>query len=44
MADTGLILKGVGGFYTVLSDNGTEIVCRALRKVQKGRHNARGGR
>ena len=27
MADTGLILKGVGGFYTVLSDNGTEIVC-----------------
>lgn len=24
MADTGLILKGVGGFYTVLSDNGTE--------------------
>ena len=21
MADTGLILKGVGGFYTVLSDN-----------------------
>lgn len=35
MADTGLILKGVGGFYTVLSDNGTEIVCRARGRFRK---------
>ena len=35
MADTGLILKGVGGFYTVLSDNGMEIVCRARGRFRK---------
>lgn len=35
MADTGLILKGVGGFYTVLGDNGAEIVCRARGKFRK---------
>ena len=41
MAETGLILKGVGGFYTVLNDRGEEVVCRAL---QEGRHKPRGWR
>lgn len=35
MADTGLILKGVGGFYTVLCGNGEELVCRARGRFRK---------
>lgn len=29
MREEGLILKGVGGFYTVLTDGGEEVVCKA---------------
>ncbi len=35
MAGTGLILKGVGGFYTVLGDEGAEVVCRARGRFRK---------
>lgn len=35
MAETGLILKGVGGFYTVLNDRGEEVVCRARGRFRK---------
>ena len=37
MAETGLILKGVGGFYTVLNDRGEEVVCRARGRFRKVR-------
>lgn len=29
MQETGLLLKGVGGFYTVLTQNGEEVTCQA---------------
>lgn len=34
---TGLVLKGVGSFYTVLADDGTRHVCKARGKFRKER-------